>query len=272
MVEKLEIRTHGNPLLPTLVYLPGLHGDWTLVAGFRAALKERVHFVEMTYPRSLTWNIKDYSDAIERALLERGITHGWLIGESFGSQPAWPLLERHLAAMNQPEEVRTKTFCVDGLILVGGFVKHPWPWGPGALRWIGRMTPPWLYQIELKIYAWYSRFRHRRAPEVLPMIGEFANRRTDLDRQAMRYRLTLLDQYDPRSIARRANVPIYYLAGFVDPLVPWIQVRWWLRKNCPSYRGGKTFWACDHNVLATSPKRAAEVILRWMSEDKSAGR
>ena len=27
------------------------------------------------------------------ALREQGITHGWLLGESFGSQPAWALLE-----------------------------------------------------------------------------------------------------------------------------------------------------------------------------------
>ena len=120
MTEDLQIRTYGSPALPTLIYLPGLHGDWTLVGSFRRALKDRVHFVEFTYPRSLTWRISDYSDAIEKALLEQGITHGWLLAESFGSQPAWPLLERNLAADKG-------TFHVEGLILAGGFVKHPWP-------------------------------------------------------------------------------------------------------------------------------------------------
>ncbi|HWF18404.1 MAG TPA: alpha/beta hydrolase [Verrucomicrobiae bacterium] len=264
--ENLELRIYGDPALPTLVYLPGLHGDWTLVASFRAALKDRVHFVEMTYPRSLTWRINDYAEAIESALLEHGITRGWLLAESFGSQLAWPLLERHLADKDQPEGARSKAFHVQGLILAGGFVKHPWPWGPGALRWIGRMTPMWLYRLELKIYSWYSRFRHRKAPEVLDTIAEFVSRRTALDRQAMQHRLTLLDGYDPRDIARRACVPIHYLAGFVDPLVPWVLVRWWLRKNCPTYRGGKTFWLADHNVLATSPARAANLVMKWMRE------
>ncbi|HZV35117.1 MAG TPA: alpha/beta hydrolase [Verrucomicrobiae bacterium] len=267
--ERLEIRTHGNPTLPTLVYLPGLHGDWTLVGGFRAALKDRAHFVELTYPRSLTWRMNDYADAIENALLERDIRRGWLLGESFGSQPAWPLLERHSAAGNKSKDsTGRKAFQVEGLVLAGGFVKHPWPWGPGALRLIGRMTPMWLYGLEMKAYASYSRFRHRHAPEVLETIAEFLGRRTELDRQAMQQRLTLLDEFDPRDIARQTRVPIHYLAGFVDPLVPWLLVRWWLRKNCPSYRGGKTFWRADHNVLATAPKRAAELVLKWMSGSK----
>jgi hypothetical protein len=132
------------------------------------------------------------------------------------------------------------------------------------LRWIGRMTPMSVYRLELKIYAWYSRFRHRHAPEVLETIKEFIERRTELDRQAMQFRLTLLDDYDPRPVARRTRLPIYYLAGLVDPLVPWPLVRLWLRRNCPAYRGGKTFWLADHNVLATSPARAAELVLKWM--------
>jgi hypothetical protein len=29
--ERLEVRVHGAASWPTLVYLPGLHGDWTLI-------------------------------------------------------------------------------------------------------------------------------------------------------------------------------------------------------------------------------------------------
>src|ERR1700726_4801941 len=94
MPEELQIRIHGDSNKPTLIYLPGLHGDWTLVTGFRSALIGRARFVEITYPRSLTWNIEDYANAIESALLSRGITRGWLLGESFGSQLTWPLLDK----------------------------------------------------------------------------------------------------------------------------------------------------------------------------------
>ena len=59
VTEKLEMRIHGDASLPTLIYLPGLHGDWTLVGGFRRALGGRVRFVEVTYPRTLIWTLED---------------------------------------------------------------------------------------------------------------------------------------------------------------------------------------------------------------------
>jgi pimeloyl-ACP methyl ester carboxylesterase len=253
--EELQIRVHGDASLPTLIYLPGLHGDWTLISGFRAALKGRVRFVEFTYPRSLTWSIDDYATAIERALLDRGINHGWLLAESFGSQPAWPLLA-------------AASFKADGLILAAGFVKHPVLLGPLILRWIGSWRPYNPFKLTMKIFAWYSRLCHPLTPGARKDLDEFTARRTDLDRRAMGQRLLLINQYDPRPIARATRVPVYYLAGLVDPLVPWPQVRRWLRKNCPGYRGGKTIWLADHNVLASSPIASSSQVLRWM-ETKS---
>src|ERR1035441_7673933 len=94
MDEHLQLRTHGEASLPTLIYLPGLHGDWTLVGGFLQALAGRVRFVEITYPRTLVWSLDDYAAAIEAALAQNGITSGWLLGESFGSQPLWALVGR----------------------------------------------------------------------------------------------------------------------------------------------------------------------------------
>ncbi len=268
MTEELQLRVYGDDTLPTLIYLPGLHGDWTLITSFRIALAGRVRFVEITYPRSLIWAIPDYATAIEEALLKRGINRCWLLGESFGSQPAWELIANNLPGNGDNDD--KPAFKVDGLILAGGFVKHPWNWGPGLLRRIGERTSMKTYRLELRIYAAYSRFRHRRAPETLESLGEFVERRTELDRQAMRHRLILLDQYDARPVARETRLPVHYLAGFVDPLVPWPLVRWWLRKHCPGYRGGKTFWLADHNVLATSPVRAANLVIKWMADTRTA--
>src|ERR1035437_8465335 len=112
MAEQLEVRIYGDAALPTLIYLPGLHGDWTLVGSFRRAVSGRVCFVEMTYPRTLAWSLEDYAEAIETALAERGIVRGWLLGESFGSQVVWPLIAR-------------KRFQIEGVILAGGFLRHP---------------------------------------------------------------------------------------------------------------------------------------------------
>lgn len=82
------VRSHGPATLPTLIYLPGIHGDWTLITRFRKALASRRRLVEITYPRTRVWSLTDYAKAVECALLEHGVTAGWLLGESFGSQPA----------------------------------------------------------------------------------------------------------------------------------------------------------------------------------------
>ena len=108
----MEMRVHGDAALPTLVYLPGLHGDWTLVGSFRHAIRGRVRFVEVTYPRTLTWSLEEYAQGVESALAERGIVRGWLLGESFGSQVVWSLVAR-------------SRFHVEAVVLAGGFVRHP---------------------------------------------------------------------------------------------------------------------------------------------------
>src|SRR5437867_4534537 len=94
MLEELTIRIHGGADKPVLIYLPGVHGDWTLVSSFRAALEGRVRFVEFIYPRTLTWSLDDYALAVQSELCKKEIKDGWLLGESFGSQVAWQLISR----------------------------------------------------------------------------------------------------------------------------------------------------------------------------------
>src|SRR3982751_4900544 len=89
--EKVLLQVQGEASQPTLVYLPGLHGNWTLLGGFRKAIAGRVRLVEAWYPSSLKWSLEDYAAGVEAALAQQGITRGWLLGESFGSQVVWPI-------------------------------------------------------------------------------------------------------------------------------------------------------------------------------------
>lgn len=251
MFEELQIRVHGAATLPTLVYLPGLHGDWTLVGDFRTQLAGKVRFVEFIYPRTLTWSLEDYAAAVENALAQNDITAGWLLGESYGSQIGWALVAR-------------KKFSTQGIILAGGFVKHP-------LRRSVRLMQATLGMIPFKLLVWFLcsyakvlRFRCRHSPETLANIDEFIVRRTELDCQAARHRLKQIAEFDPRAIARATNLPIYYVSGWLDPLVPWPMVRRWLRQNCPGLRGDKIICAADHNILGTAHAQAARQILAWM--------
>ena len=251
MREELQIRIHGTGNRPTLIYCPGLHGDWTLVGNLRRALAGEVRFVEFTYPRTLTWSLEEYAAAIENALAQNQISRGWLLGESFGSQIVWPLMARG-------------KFPAQGIILAGGFVRHP-------LRWLVRLAEKSFGRLPFSVMVWamfaftkFARFLLRRSPERLAEIREFAARRTRLDAQAAAHRLRLIAENDPRPIAGATHLPVFYLTGLFDPIVFWPLTQRWLRRNCPALHGVKIVCTADHNVLGTGSKAAAKQILEWI--------
>jgi len=250
-MEQLLIRTHGEPSLPHLIYLPGVHGDWTLVGSFRRAVVGRVRFVELTYPRTLQWSLDEYASEVEGALAEVGISEGWLLAESYGSQVGWQIVGR--------DQFRAR-----GLILAGGFMRHPMLWGVRLAARLTERVPSRLFGGLVQFYGVLLRVRYRRAPEVLSELSEFLGRRTEVDRQAVVHRLRLIAANDPRKTASNCDVPVYALTGLVDPVVPWIPVRSWLRKNCPALRQHKVIVRADHTVLATAPEAAAAQILQWI--------
>jgi len=254
MPEELQIRIQGDASQPTLIYLPGLHGDWTLIPSFRRALGNRARFVEVTYPRTLTWSLEDYAANLEAALAQNGITRGWILAESFGSQVLWPMVAR-------------EKFQIQGIVLAGGFVKHPIRSAVRFAEKCGRGIPlRWLVFIMFS-YAKIARYRYRRSPETQASIQEFIARRSvELDRQAAVYRLRLIAGSDFREVAKSTRIPIHAITGGIDPIVPWFIVRSWLRRNCPALREYEIMWRADHNVLSTAANASADLVVRWMKQ------
>jgi pimeloyl-ACP methyl ester carboxylesterase len=253
---ELQIKLDGDRSNPCLIYLPGVHGDWTLFTSFRDLAKENFFVVQITYPRTLTWTMEEYGKAVARAVEQLGIGSGWVLAESFSSQVAWAWL--------QQSQENAGTFRFLGIILAGGFVRYPIPW---LVRGVGRFfdLAPWrLWKVLFWIYVRYSSFRHRNAPASAATVDEFMARRTRLDIAAMRHRLSLIAQYDPRAVASRVPCPVYLLAGTIDPIVPTWPVLSWLRKNCPSLKARRIIWPADHNVLGTEPAKSLEQIKRWL--------
>lgn len=260
MDEALQIRVYAGDSGPPLVYLPGLHGDWTLVGAFRAALAGRVPFVEVTYPRTLTWSLADYAREIDTAIAARGLAAGWLLAESFGSQVAWAMLAE-----------RSRRFHVQGVIFAGGFVRY-WNAGlvRGTRRFLDRVSTQSL-QRSLRRYAWLvRRLRYRRSPG-RPDLTEFLARRTALDKDAAAHRLTLIAGADWRRVAAATELPVFHLTGCFDPVVPWWPVRRWLRRHCPGYRGARLVFASDHNVLGWAARAAADQVVAWMGQTPTPG-
>jgi len=254
MPEELQIRIQGDTSQPTLIYLPGLHGDWTLIPSFRRALGNRARFVEVTYPRTLTWSLEDYAANLEAALAQNGITRGWILAESFGSQVLWPMVAR-------------EKFQIQGIVLAGGFVKHPIRSAVRFAEKCGRGIPlRWLVFIMFS-YAKIARYRYRRSPETQASIQEFIARRSvEPDRQAAVYRLRLIAGSDFREVAKSTRIPIHAITGGIDPIVPWFIVRSWLRRNCPALREYEIMWRADHNVLSTAANASADLVVRWMKQ------
>jgi pimeloyl-ACP methyl ester carboxylesterase len=192
---------------------------------------------------------------MESALAEKGIQHGWLLGESFSSQVVWPLIARG-------------RFQAHGVILAGGFVRHPIRAGVRfAERIAGGISLRLLTRIMFG-YAKVARYRYRHSPETMATIQEFIARRTELDRQAAVHRLRLVAQSDFCGIVQNTKIPIFALTGLLDPIVPWIFVRRWLRKNCPALCDYKIMRRADHNVLSTAANASAEQIVKWIAQTR----
>ena len=84
------------------------------------------------------------------------------------------------------------------------------------------------------------------------------------DREAMAHRLNLIRHADFRELARAAHLPVFSLAGFWDPIVPWWPVRRWLHRECPGWSEYRMLYRADHTVLATQPEASVKQVLEWM--------
>ncbi|MBX3733471.1 MAG: alpha/beta hydrolase [Verrucomicrobiae bacterium] len=256
---RLSLQVHGKPEATALIYLPGLHGDWTLLGEFRNAVHQRVRLVEFEYPRTSIWTLADHARAVQAALNSAGIVEGYLLAESFGSLVAWALLE----LPNTPTNFRIR-----GIILAGGFVRYPIPRLARLARVLGLRLPDGLLRRLLSGYARVAGLLHRRSPEARAGIQEFVRRRLEPgDRDAVMHRLQLLAAADPRPVAATCTIPVWSLTGFGDPVVPWPLVSPWLRRRVPGWVGHRIIWASDHTVLATRPAAAARIVLEWIRTD-----
>ena len=244
----VSIRVHDGAG-PTVIYLPGIHGDWGLIGAFRRALGDKVRFVEFSYSKA-DLSMEQLAEEVHSALTANGVASGWLLGQSFGSQVGWALLARGFKA--------------DGVVLAGGFVKHPWPWGARLFRAVlsipGGIINPAYYG-----YTTLCNALARRGPEEAEELLSFARNRGGKDWKATTWRLSLIADFDPRATARATRAPVHYLGGMIDPLVPWPLVTRWLKRECPGYKGETIFPYADHNVLGSSPRESAARVLAWVA-------
>jgi pimeloyl-ACP methyl ester carboxylesterase len=264
--ETLEVRIHDAGVEPVIVYLPGLHGDWTLLAGFRRALAGRACLVEFSYPRRSDCSPDDYVREILAALRNRGLKRAWLLGESFGSLVAWSFIARSARDPSRRNAAPAPEFEVQGLILAGGFVWHPLMWGVALVHQVSRVIPMWMLSAACRAWAHWAERRCAGCTEAVEGIREFVARRTNSeDRAAINARYRMILESDPRAVAQSAHFPVLSITGTIDPIVPWPIVSRWLRRNCPGYGETRVIRRAGHAVLLDAPIESANQVLRWMA-------
>ena len=250
---EVRLEVQGDPAGPVLVYLPGVHGDATLLGSFRARLGDDVRLLAVSYPTGHSWNLADHAAAIWEAVTKATPGPVWLLAESFGSQVAWAMLS---AAVPRP---------VNGVILAGGFVRHPWLWAVTLTRRLLGGLPPAAVGPLFHVYPLWARIAYRHAPEVVAAVPDFVQRRRQpADHAALIHRLRLIELADFQATVRTLDLPVWQLTGRWDPVVPWWAVRGWLRENCPGYRGTDVRRRADHVVLATDAEGSVAAVRRWM--------
>jgi len=250
---ELRLEAHGAPDGAVLLYLPGVHGDNTLLGSFRARLGDDVRLLEIIYPVTASGTLTELATAVWQAAAR--VTDGpvWLLAESFGSQVAWAMLSQA-----PPQEVR-------GVVLAGGFVRHPWLWAVRLTRFGLSLMTPGAIRAFFRIYPLWARLAYRNAPEVAAVLPEFVARRQQPgDHRALIQRLRLIEGADFRETVRQLRVPVWQLTGRWDPVVPWWSVRRWLHGNCPGYQGTEVRPGADHVVLATDAAGSVASVRRWM--------
>ena len=248
-MSEVSIRIHDGAG-PTVIYLPGIHGDWGLIGAFRRALGARVRFVEFEYSKDEV-ALERLAELVHAELSAYGVESGWLLGQSFGSQVAWTLIARGFKA--------------NGVVLAGGFVRHPWPWGARLFQTLLSGVPSGVVNPAYQAYTVACNTLARRSPEEAGELLAFARNRGRREWAAMSWRLSLIAKSDPRPTARATHAPVHYLGGMIDPLVPWPLVTRWLRRECPGYKGEVIIASADHNVLGSSPRESAERVLAWIT-------
>ena len=198
-------RAAGDPNAPPIIYLPGVHGDWTAQGRARPILTRDFHLVETAYPRIEKWSIDDFAHALKDLLDGLEIESAHIVGESFGSLVAWQFGIAH------SERVRSFT-------LVGGFSRPPRFRVAAAAAAALKTVPTNLLESAIDLYvAGKSAVGQHRATF---NSGAYPATRTLRGQLAAAKRMEIIQGSDFRKQLQEVPFPVRYIGGARDIVVP----------------------------------------------------
>lgn len=201
-----DLRADGEP---PIVLVPGIDGTALLFYRQQPLLAE--HFDTIAFPlpthavdsMTMASLVADLADLIEELSSEGAL----LLGESFGGALSMSL------ALSRPDLVR-------GLVIVNSFPFLDQRVKLRAAPWLLRALP-WAAMPIVRRYT----SDHLHSPHTNRAdIAEFRERARFIDRDSYIRRLQLLASYDIRARLHDIEVPVLFLAGDRDRLLP--SVRW----------------------------------------------
>jgi 3-oxoadipate enol-lactonase len=239
---------------PPLVYLPGVHGDWTPLGRARSLLNESFQLVEAAYPRVAHWSLADFSQALESLLDALKLDSVHLVGESFGSLVAWEF------GLTHPRRVRS-------LALVGGF-SHPPSRTAGLAKHALSLVPTALFETGVDMYVAHK--NRRGEPRHPPGEGvpPYAAVRTASGRRATANRMRLIQRTDFRPLLSQVAFPVRYIGGEKDRLVPVQRELRTLQQHLPAICNfqGRVLPGAPHMIIVSHPEQTVEHLAEWVSQ------
>lgn len=243
----------GHPDAPPLLYLPGVHGDWTPQVGARSCLSEKFHLVETAYPRVDHWSIDDYARSLNDLLDKLGIESAHIVGESFGSLVGWQF------GVTNPHRVRSFT-------LLGGFARAPRFRVAAAASAALKTLPTGLLESTIDFYVAGKKVigQQRETFDT----GAYPATRTESGRLATANRMSIIQSTDFREHLSDIEFPVRYLGGANDVVVPVRREISTLSKHLPSdvEFQSELIRGAPHAIIASHPQETADQVSRWVHE------
>jgi pimeloyl-ACP methyl ester carboxylesterase len=257
----LLVQESGAEGAPVLVYLPGLQGDWTLMWQIRPLLARTCRLIELAYPHaSADWELDDYVARLLEVFDRLKLTSVHLLAESFASLPGILFCRAH------PGRVKT-------LILAGGVASSP-GWFKNVLMSLPlRLLPESFMNRFVSVRVDRTLDRMGFPPSAFTCLGEhFPAARTRRGRQATLQRMHLVRQADLRPQLPGLRLPVLYIGGESDSVVPVRREVETLKNLLPLKDAFRAvlYAGAPHPILPVRYQEVAELIEGWVREHESS--
>ena len=251
--EELVHQESGDRQATPVLYLPGVHGDWTPQLAARPLLSREFRFIETAYPRIETWSIEDFARALKRLLDDLGIESAHIVGESFGSLVMWQF------GLANPERVRSFT-------LVGGFCRPPrFRVAAAASAALKSMPTSVLESIIDRYVARRSALGEERESFD---IGAYPAARTLQGRRATANRMSIIQASDFTVRLKEIESPVRYLGGANDIVVPVRREIATLLAHLPPHCDFRSelVAGAPHAMIPSHAQEIVDHLRRWVGE------